>query len=145
MKIKKLFFLATLLISVGIYAQADRTPSEVITGNFIGKTAPLRDYPIHNPNIYSSSEITIVPQQVNVIQEENRTSSVTIIPNLQTVPGGITALPILQNFQGANQSQSGFLPPDPTGAAGPNHYVHSVNSLVKIFDKQGSRSGRLQF
>ncbi|HAT65085.1 MAG TPA: hypothetical protein DCS66_10855, partial [Flavobacteriaceae bacterium] len=29
-------------------------------------------------------------------------------------------------------------PPDPTGAAGPNHYVHSVNSLVKIFDKSGN-------
>jgi hypothetical protein len=85
MKIKKLFFLTTLLISAGIYAQSDRTPSEVITGTFIGKTAPLRDYPVHNPNIYSSSEITIVPQQVNVIQEENSTSSVTIIPNLQTV------------------------------------------------------------
>ena len=137
MKIKKLFFIATLLISCGIYAQAVHTPTEVITGTFIGKTAPLRDYPIHNPNIYSSSEITIVPQQVNVIQEENRTSSVTIIPNLQTVPGGITALPILQNFQGANQGQSGYLPPDPTGAVGPNHYVHSVNSIVKIFSKTG--------
>ena len=137
MKIKKLFFIATLLISCGIYAQAVHTPTEVITGTFIGKTAPLRDYPIHNPNIYSSSEITIVPQQVNVIQEENRTSSVTIIPNLQTVPGGITALPILQNFQGANQGQSGYLPPDPTGAVGPNHYVHSVNSIVKIFNKTG--------
>lgn len=137
MKIKKLFFLATLLISAAIYAQSDRIPSEVITGTFIGKTAPLRDYPVHNPNIYSLSEITIVPQQVNVIQEENRTSSVTIIPNLQTVQGGITALPILQNFQGANQGQSGYLPPDPTGAVGPNHYVHSVNSIVKIFNKTG--------
>lgn len=138
MKIKKLFFITTLLISAAIYAQEKNSPTEVITGTFIGKTLPLRDYPIHNPNVYGSSEITIVPQQVNVIQEENRRSSVTIIPNLQTVPGGITALPIIQNFEGANQSQSGYLPPDPTGAVGPNHYVHSVNSIVKIFNKTGN-------
>jgi hypothetical protein len=138
MKIKKLFFIATLLISAAIYAQEKNSPTEVITGTFIGETLPLRDYPIHNPNVYGSSEITIVPQQVNVIQEENRRSSVTIIPNLQTEPGGITALPIIQNFQGANQGQSGYLPPDPTGAVGPNHYVHSVNSIVKIFDKTGN-------
>jgi len=30
MKIKKLFFIATLLISCGIYAQAVHTPTEVI-------------------------------------------------------------------------------------------------------------------
>ncbi|MFT5256038.1 MAG: hypothetical protein ACI9RL_001392, partial [Candidatus Paceibacteria bacterium] len=29
------------------------------------------------------------------------------------------------------------IPPDPTGAVGPNHYVHAVNSVVKIFDKTG--------
>ncbi|NND61554.1 MAG: T9SS type A sorting domain-containing protein, partial [Flavobacteriaceae bacterium] len=31
----------------------------------------------------------------------------------------------------------GFTPPDPTGAAGPNHYVNSVNVAIKIFDKTG--------
>ena len=53
---------------------------------------------------------------------------------MQTEPGGITALPVLQNFIGASQNESGYLPPDPTGAVGPDHYVHSVNSIVKIFD-----------
>ncbi len=47
-------------------------------------------------------------------------------------------MPIEQNFIGASSSESGFFPPDPTGAVGPNHYVHSVNSLVKIFDKTGN-------
>src|SRR5690606_20469701 len=39
---------------------------------------------------------------------------------------------------GASSSESGFVPPDPTGAAGPNHYVHAVNSIVKIFSKTGT-------
>lgn len=42
------------------------------------------------------------------------------------------------DFEGSSSAESGFLPPDPTGAVGPNHYLHSVNSLVKIFDKDGN-------
>jgi hypothetical protein len=47
--------------------------------------------------------------------------------------------PIL-TFDGMNSSQSGCLclPPDPNGDVGPNHYVQSVNSSIKIFDKAGN-------
>jgi hypothetical protein len=47
--------------------------------------------------------------------------------------------PIL-TFDGMNSSQSGCLclPPDPNGDVGPNHYVQSVNSSIKIFDKNGN-------
>ena len=43
-------------------------------------------------------------------------------------------------FDGMNSSQSGCLclPPDPDGDVGPNHYVQSVNSSIKIFDKSGT-------
>ena len=30
------------------------------------------------------------------------------------------------------------LPPDTDGDVGPNHYVQSVNSSIKIFDKNGN-------
>jgi len=30
------------------------------------------------------------------------------------------------------------LPPDTDGDVGPNHYVQSVNSSIKIFDKSGN-------
>jgi hypothetical protein len=38
-----------------------------------------------------------------------------------------------------NAAAYGFrvIPPDPNGDVGPNHYVQAVNSLVRIFDKQG--------
>jgi len=47
--------------------------------------------------------------------------------------------PIL-TFDGMNSSQSGCLclPPDTDGDVGPNHYVQSVNSSIKIFDKSGN-------
>ena len=43
----------------------------------------------------------------------------------------------LQNWQGTNFSA---FPPDPSGAAGPNHYVHMVNSSYTIYDKTGKIS-----
>ncbi len=139
MKTKKLLFLATIFFSFSLVAQNSRQPSGIITGTFMGTTGNLKDFPLYDINNDNSDSSIIVPQQVNVLpQEENTTTSTTIIQNLQTEPGGITALPILQNFQGSNQGQSGYLPPDPTGAVGPDHYVHSVNSIVKIFDKTGN-------
>jgi len=48
----------------------------------------------------------------------------------------------IQTFAGMNsvQSESGCacLPPDTDGDVGPNHYIQSVNSSIKIFDKLGN-------
>ena len=46
----------------------------------------------------------------------------------------------LLTFDGMNSSQSGCmcLPPDTDGDVGPIHYVQSVNSSIKIFDKNGN-------
>ena len=55
----------------------------------------------------------------------------TPIPNMPS--------PIL-TFAGMNSTQSGCgcLPPDSDGDVGPNHYINSVNSSIKIFDKSGN-------
>lgn len=43
------------------------------------------------------------------------------------------------NFDGAISGvHSGAVPPDPTGAVGTNHYIHSYNSGFVIFNKDGS-------
>lgn len=46
----------------------------------------------------------------------------------------------LLTFDGMNSVQSGCgcLPPDTNGDVGPNHYVESVNTSIKIFDKIGT-------
>src|SRR5882672_11592172 len=46
----------------------------------------------------------------------------------------------LLTFDGMNSAQSGCmcLPPDTDGDVGPSHYVQSVNSSIKIFDKGGN-------
>ncbi len=42
------------------------------------------------------------------------------------------------NFTGTSHSQSGFIPPDTMGAAGPNHVVELVNGRFAVYDKSGS-------
>lgn len=45
-----------------------------------------------------------------------------------------------QNFEAAQQegAYSAWSVPDPTGAVGPNHFIHAYNSGFVIFDKEGN-------
>ncbi|MEM7187688.1 MAG: GEVED domain-containing protein, partial [Bacteroidota bacterium] len=118
-------------------AQETYPPTEIITGVYKGKTIPLRDFPTFVRSEEGPQKTIVAMENAsNTSPEPNNTT--TVIENLQTEPGTLVALPIEQNFIGASAAESGFLPPDPTGAVGPNHYVHSVNSIVKIFDKTGN-------
>ena len=55
-------------------------------------------------------------------------------PIAQTSMGTKSMVPPIANWQA--QSGSGY-PPDPSGAAGPNHYVQAVNTAYKIYTKTG--------
>jgi hypothetical protein len=140
MKFKKLFFASFLLFCVGMQAQQTFPPDEVIVGTFIGKTIPLRDFAIQEEEENQSvKEIKVVQNRSRYREQVNEDA----LPNGfdQTVQkdfGNIQTRALEQNFIGASSSESGFVPPDPTGAVGPNHYVHAVNSIVKIFDKTGN-------
>ncbi|SRX75066.1 GEVED domain-containing protein [Aequorivita antarctica] len=140
MKFKKLLFATFLLFGIGVYAQQTFPPDEVIVGTFIGKTIPLRDYAIQEENHDQSiKEIKLVSNRSRYNPQVNSNALPNgIEQNVQKGFGEIQTRAIEQNFIGASSSESGFVPPDPTGAAGPNHYVHSVNSIVKIFSKTGT-------
>ena len=137
---KKYFYLLTmsLLAISATFAQDTQPPTEIIVGTYMGETQPLRDFPILDDIANRDPRSIIIVPNISTTVPENTNPGPTIINNIQRVLGGIRTLPLEQNFTGASQSESGFLPPDPTGAVGPNHYVHSVNSLVKIFDKTGN-------
>lgn len=135
---KKLLTAILLLLSIGIFAQEKFPPEEIIVGTFVGQTVPLRDFPTMQDNLnLDPKTLTVVPNE-STTQIEINDVPPTVIDNLQKTLGQIVTRPIEQNFVGASSSESGFFPPDPTGAVGPNHYVHSVNSLVKIFSKTGT-------
>lgn len=56
-------------------------------------------------------------------------------PANQKIMGSRQAQTILANWEGIATSS---YPPDPTGAAGTNHFVQAVNSSYQIFSKTGS-------
>ncbi|MCB0451414.1 MAG: T9SS type A sorting domain-containing protein [Aequorivita sp.] len=140
MKFKKLLFATALLFGIGVYAQQVFPPDEVIVGTFIGKTIPLREYAVQEENHDQSiKEIKVVSNRSRYNPQVNADALPNgIDQNVQRNFGEIRTRAIEQNFIGASSSESGYTPPDPTGAAGPNHYVHSVNSIVKIFSKTGT-------
>jgi hypothetical protein len=121
------------------FAQETYAPQQIVAGTFIGQTVRLDAMPLYDANDFNNGVPTMILDQKFEGSTNAPTVNVpTVIHNLQTEPGSIVSLPIEQNFVGAGANESGFIPPDPTGAVGPNHYVHAVNSLVKIFDKTGS-------
>jgi hypothetical protein len=135
---KKLLFLISLFTFGSMLAQDANGPSSVVTGTYLGETIPLRSAPIHNPDISGINELTIVPNDYEGSHDNLLQGKASINQDIQRVAGSLLTVGIDQNFDGANSNESGAVPPDPTGAVGPNHYVHSVNSIVKVFDKEGN-------
>lgn len=140
MKLRNLLFVLSLLFSFGTFAQEKFPPSQVIQGKFIKKTIPLRDMPtvdeLENTDIRN---LTIVANNLRANEKVNQDAlPLGMDPAAQRSFGRINSLPLEQNFDGATVAEGGATPPDPTGAVGPNHYVHAVNFVVKIFDKTGN-------
>jgi hypothetical protein len=137
MKLKKLLLLGTVIFSCSLWAQEGEAPSSIIEGTFIGKTIPLRDFPTVSENTTTDpKDIIIIPNNFRANEKVNQDAlPLGFDQTAQKQFGGITNRALEQNFIGATATNA--TPPDPTGAVGPNHYVHSVNSIVNIFDKTG--------
>ncbi|RDK86895.1 CARDB domain-containing protein [Marinirhabdus gelatinilytica] len=140
---KKLFFvLGAMVLSLTAFGQESATATVVSQGEFIGKTIPLRDMPtideLENFNNDDAKEIKHYIKRGNEPVNESTALPLNGDPVRQANQGTREQLNILQNFDGASVAEGQAIPPDPTGAVGPNHYVHSVNVVVKIFDKVGN-------
>jgi hypothetical protein len=86
--------------------------------------------------------MTRYPRGTGPRMESEETSA---FPKFQSLLGKIfrsvpTMPPPQLTFDGINSAQSfcGCLPPDTIGDVGPNHYVETTNSAIKIFDKSGN-------
>lgn len=57
----------------------------------------------------------------------------------QSQKGAVQGRAPIVNIDGATVGvHTGAFPPDPTGAVGPNHYIHAYNSGFVIYDKSGN-------
>ncbi|RZP14863.1 MAG: hypothetical protein EVA38_04375, partial [Flavobacteriales bacterium] len=127
-----------ILLARIVNAQDSFTATEFIQGTYMGTTIPLRDFPTTEYDATSPKTMTIVENKSRINEKVNQNALPynDINTNVQDGIGGIFSYAIEQNFVGFDNT--GFTPPDPSGAAGPDHYVHAVNSSVKIFDKTGN-------
>jgi hypothetical protein len=140
MKIRLLPCLLLLVTAPLVWAQNSEGPKVIAQGEFLGKTIPLRDMPTVTPLRDSEVEnLRIVPNSLKPNPKVNENAlPLDGDPLRQEVIEYGDGRNLEQNFIGASINEGQAIPPDPTGAVGPNHYVHAVNVVVKIFDKVGN-------
>ncbi len=138
---KKIFLGLALICGVGsLFAQENYPPVIMSKGVFLGESLPLRDAetaPVFEGNI---------TDQFRIDQRFTYTGGMTtegsadgFDPLVQTEAPLYGPLDLEENFDGINIAQAGgSIPPDPSGAVGPDHYVTAVNLRLRIFDKAGT-------
>ena len=133
---KNILFSFIILFFTTINIKAQQKPTLIVKSDPVQYIAPL-----------SSQKSLPAPKKRTEEINPKRIGQNTIVPGkglplgndpLLQPAGNVTrhatVNPIL-TFQGTDQ---GMEPSDPTGAAGPNHYVMAYNIGFKIFDKNGN-------
>ncbi|MEP0264397.1 CARDB domain-containing protein [Dokdonia sp.] len=137
---KTILLLVAFITTINLFAQDATAPGSIGEGVFLGKTMPLRDFPLITEAPDGKTDYRIVPNNfpVNGYITENSLPA-GVDPVIQsTVNMAAQQRNLEQNFVGITAAEGGATPPDPSGAVGPNHYVNAVNVVVKIFDKSGN-------
>ncbi len=136
---KKTYAIASaLLLSASVaISQSSFPPAEIIQGEYLGETIPLRDMETITP-LANTDDVPIIPNNMRNASRNNPDA----LPNgpdplKQTSPQFRPGM-LLENFDGIDIAQGQARPPDPSGAVGPNHYVHGVNLAVEVYDKSGT-------
>ena len=135
---KHFIFLALILsLSLTVLAQNHKSKNQIqeviktqCTNFYI--TPPLKD--LASEDYLTNPSMTVGKEKVRSTMQLNPDVKETPDPIRQTSTaksgGGIV---IEVNDTGL----SGGLPPDPSGAIGPNHYVQAVNSVFRVYDTNG--------
>lgn len=144
---KATFLIGGIIISMGLFAQ-NQNPNtvvftmpdgEVITSTYNGISKPLKDLPDFDEKLFihemeeSKDREHRVPAMFDFTAEKDGPAYGNDPSTIQKTMGTRAMVPTLSSFAGQN---GGGYPPDPSGAAGPNHYVQAVNATpFKVFNK----------
>jgi hypothetical protein len=144
MNFKPLLFVILLGFSVSIMNAQDKpaVPTLTGTGEFKGETPPLRDIPAMSAAEYQLMKLQADKKLLNKkLRKRFYPFKATALPKgsdavWQKTMGdaAVSNAPIL-NFDGQT---SPYYPPDCNGAAGPNHYMQTINSTYAIYNKSGT-------
>lgn len=142
---KKFITLSLAMVTVPFALQAQQSELEAKSTYEecirFSKTPPLRELlknvPAVDEHAFDNAVCKDRKQKPNweMIDDRGIPENGGIDPVAQTTMGSRTG----DGWLKANwQAQSGAFPPDPTGAAGPDHYVQAVNSSYRVYNKDGS-------
>lgn len=130
--------LSAIIFSVILIAQTPEPSSEVtvISCSSFGISRPLSELfvttPAQEPEFFESRDREHRIAQTFMYTAEDGPEYGNDLTSIQQSMGLKMPVTIIKNWAG----QNGVLPPDPTGAAGLNHYIQLVNATkFKIFNK----------
>ncbi|MDX1350318.1 MAG: GEVED domain-containing protein [Putridiphycobacter sp.] len=131
------YTLILLFVSLHLKAQTETSFNWAVLPDCVYVTQPLRDIPIITDLFPNEDKPHVYP----IKMRRNKFTNENALPDgndplWQDEMGILPNRGPIENWEGIDNNL-GF-PPDPSGAAGPNHYVQMVNSRIEIFDKQGN-------
>lgn len=129
-----------VLFSFNAVSQTDDGDVEIIYPTKFIKTIPLRDMiPVEiDENLSNEPKKEMNDRKLRVPFSEKLNPDALPKgedPAAQKIMGTNSLGAPLESWNGQNGNGT---PPDPTGAAGPDHYVQAVNSYYKIYTKTGA-------
>ena len=144
---RKLVLSLALLVMVfawapGLSAQsvvtaAGGAPPKVSYSTRSDTTAPLRTLPQLPPLPKVLGEVFQRPRKLLPNREGSLAPASPVDPSVQSAVPQAAAPTSGPYFDGVGNVNS-VLPPDPSGAVGPNHYVQMVNLSFAVWDKSGN-------
>lgn len=136
---KKIIFSFIALFAMNILSAqstADNGEVKVIKCSGFSITPPLRQ--MEDFKMDESRTMKISPDRnkrpVNVKKNSNALP-LEEDPARQKTNGTKVMLQTIANWQAQSPSST---PPDPSGAAGPNHYVQAINTMYRVYNKSGT-------
>src|SRR6476620_9384838 len=117
--------------------QSDGAPDVIHMEGPYSEDRDLRDLPYGLPNM-EEEDVRLMRHPLPFAPSKQTTDPLQVV---KEHIAKVIAMPTpIQSFPGLDSVQSGCgcLPPDTNGDVGPNHYIQSVNSSIKIFDKSGN-------
>lgn len=103
-------------------------------GQYLGVSIPLKDLPASDQKEEMAKDHAIRQERVRPADVNPNALPQGNDPIIQDNYGTEINKALIKNWDG----QTGAFPPDPSGAAGPNHYVQAVNTKYRVYDKNGS-------
>lgn len=140
---KATLFFTGLIITNGLFAQDTKMQDE--NGTYFGQctsfgiSKSMRElselYPIEERSDEPTIEAGDAESDRGPLPELNANALREADPARQTSNGASTINTPIINFDGTKDASA---PCDPSGSAGPNHYVQAVNLLYRVYDKKGT-------